>query len=86
MKKQFFPPLSFFVGVDAHIDPHADAGCLRTPNRAKPDKNRDGILSRPVIFYRSQLRTVRGKGIASRMLPMPVRYMTQRSKPRPKPA
>ena len=37
-------------------------------------------------FYRSQLPTVLGKGMASRMLPMPVRYMTQRSKPRPKPA
>ena len=36
--------------------------------------------------YRSQLPTVLGKGMASRMLPMPVRYMTQRSKPRPKPA
>ena len=28
-------------------------------------------------FYRSQLLTVLGKGITSRMLPMPVRYMTQ---------
>ena len=37
-------------------------------------------------FYRSQLLTVLGKGITSRMLPMPVRYMTHRSKPKPKPA
>ena len=37
-------------------------------------------------LYSSQLPTVLGKGMASRMLPMPVRYMTQRSKPRPKPA
>ena len=36
--------------------------------------------------YRSQLPTVRGKGSTSRMFEMPVRYMTQRSKPRPKPA
>ena len=36
--------------------------------------------------HSSQLLTVRGKGSTSRMLPMPVRYMTQRSKPRPKPA
>ena len=36
--------------------------------------------------YSSQLPTVRGNGSTSRMLEMPVRYMTQRSKPRPKPA
>ena len=37
-------------------------------------------------IYKSQLLTVRGKGMTSRMLPMPVKYITQRSKPRPKPA
>ena len=36
--------------------------------------------------YSSQLPTVRGNGSTSRMLEMPVRYMTQRSKPRPNPA
>jgi len=35
--------------------------------------------------YSSQLFTVLGNGITSRILPMPVRYITQRSKPRPKP-
>ena len=39
-----------------------------------------------ILDYSSQLPTVLGKGSTSRMLPMPVRYMTQRSKPRPKPA
>ncbi|GEM_PF-6751928 len=39
-----------------------------------------------VIYYSSQLFTVRGNGMTSRMLPMPVRYITQRSNPRPKPA
>ena len=39
-----------------------------------------------LLSYRLQFPTVLGKGMASRMLPMPVRYMTQRSKPRPKPA
>ena len=38
------------------------------------------------IPYSSQLPTVRGKGSTSRMLLIPVRYITQRSKPRPKPA
>ena len=38
------------------------------------------------VNYSSQLLTVLGKGMASRMLPMPVMYMTIRSKPRPKPA
>ena len=44
------------------------------------------VSFRAYLNYRSQLPTVLGKGMASRMLPMPVRYMTQRSKPRPKPA
>lgn len=34
----------------------------------------------------SQLPTVRGNGITSRMFDTPVRYITQRSNPRPKPA
>ena len=58
---------------------------------AKKDARRQEILPPGGVFgeepaYSSQLPTVLGKGIASRMLPMPVRYMTQRSKPRPKPA
>ena len=44
------------------------------------------IIFDTLFFYSSQLPTVRGKGMTSRMFPMPVRYMTQRSKPRPKPA
>ena len=36
--------------------------------------------------YNSQFFTVLGKGMTSRMLPIPVRYITQRSNPRPKPA
>ena len=39
-----------------------------------------------IADYSSQLPTVRGNGMTSRMLETPVRYMTQRSKPRPKPA
>ena len=39
-----------------------------------------------IFHYSSQLPTVLGKGRTSRMLPIPVRYITQRSKPRPKPA
>ena len=39
-----------------------------------------------IIHYRSQLFTVRGNGITSLMLPIPVIYITQRSKPSPKPA
>ena len=35
--------------------------------------------------YSSQLFTVLGNGITSRMLDIPVRYITQRSKPSPKP-
>ena len=38
------------------------------------------------IYYKSQLFTVRGNGITSLMLPIPVIYITQRSKPSPKPA
>lgn len=37
-------------------------------------------------IYKSQFPTVRGNGRTSRMFAIPVRYMTQRSKPRPKPA
>lgn len=36
--------------------------------------------------YSSQLLTVRGNGITSLILPIPVRYITHLSKPRPKPA
>jgi hypothetical protein len=36
--------------------------------------------------YSSQLLTVLGNGITSRILPMPVRYITHLSKPSPKPA
>ena len=39
----------------------------------------------PVYSYNSQLPTVRGNGITSLMLDTPVRYITQRSKPRPNP-
>ena len=38
------------------------------------------------LAYSSQLLTVLGNGITSRMLDIPVRYITQRSKPSPKPA
>ena len=58
---------------------------------AKKDARRQEILPPGGVFleepaYSSQLPTVRGNGSTSRMLEMPVRYMTQRSKPRPKPA
>ena len=36
--------------------------------------------------YRSQLFTVLGNGITSRILPIPVIYITARSNPSPKPA
>ena len=57
---------------------------------AKKDARRQEILPPGGVFgeepvYSSQLPTVRGNGSTSRMLEMPVRYMTQRSKPRPKP-
>src|SRR5699024_5231525 len=35
--------------------------------------------------YRSQFFTVLGNGMTSRIFDMPVRYMTQRSNPRPNP-
>ena len=38
------------------------------------------------INYSSQLPTVLGKGITSRMFDTPVRYITHLSNPRPKPA
>ena len=59
--------------------------------RAFPtQKDRDPNLHEiriPVLyfFYRSQFFTVLGYGSTSRMLAMPVIYMTQRSNPRPKP-
>ena len=58
---------------------------------AKKDARRQEILPPGGVFleepaYSSQLPTVRGNGSTSRMLEMPVRYMTQRSNPRPKPA
>ena len=52
------------------------------------DVKRDGCLQ-PSLFMsyqNSALPTVRGWGSTSRMLETPVRYMTRRSKPRPKPA
>ena len=39
-----------------------------------------------IFYHNSQFFTVLGKGMTSRMLPIPVRYITQRSNPRPKPA
>ena len=58
---------------------------------ARKDARRQEILPPGGVFleapvYSSQLPTVRGNGSTSRMLEMPVRYMTQRSKPKPKPA
>ena len=49
-------------------------GCLAS-------KGRGGLL----FLYNSQLLTVRGNGTTSRILPIPVRYITQRSNPRPNP-
>ena len=50
-------------------------------------------LQRPYIrlncilkIYSSQVPTVRGNGITSRILEIPVKYITQRSKPSPYPA
>ena len=48
--------------------------------------NAIGLFQAGKFAYSSQLLTVLGKGMASRMLPTPVMYMTMRSKPRPKPA
>ena len=51
------------------------------------NKDRERISrSQQVYSYNSQLPTVRGNGITSLMLDTPVKYITQRSKPRPKPA
>ena len=44
------------------------------------------VLNSYIITYKSQLFTVLGNGMTSRMLPIPVRYITQRSNPRPNPA
>ena len=40
----------------------------------------------PPVFYSSQLLTVLGNGITSRILDIPVRYITHRSNPSPNPA
>ena len=50
------------------------------------NKNREKSSRSAVSSYNSQLPTVRGNGITSRMFDTPVRYITQRSKPSPKPA
>ena len=55
---------------------------LRDPPQAENPAKQDSIFT---IDYSSQLPTVLGNGITSRMLPIPVRYITQRSKPRPNP-
>ena len=52
----------------------------------KNNKDRERISRSAVSSYNSQLPTVRGNGITSRMFDTPVRYITQRSKPSPKPA
>ena len=57
----------------------------KAAQRLRRARRKEGKLTFDALFYSSQLPTVRGKGMTSRMLPMPVRYMTQRSKPRPKP-
>ena len=50
-------------------------------------RKKDGRYSRPFcLFQNSALPTVRGWGSTSRILLTPVRYITRRSKPRPKPA
>ena len=50
-----------------------------------PSQRRRNLGAHPK-FQNSALPTVRGWGSTSRMLAMPVRYITIRSKPRPKPA
>ena len=79
-------------------EPLASSGCgpsapaaRLAPCRAQKGRHPSGVtksaaLSGGAVFYSSQLLTVLGKGSTSRMFEMPVRYMTQRSKPRPKPA
>ena len=52
--------------------------------RCPPERRRN--LGAHPKFQNSALPTVRGWGSTSRMLAMPVRYITIRSKPRPKPA
>ena len=52
--------------------------------RCPPERRRN--LGAHPKFQNSALPTVRGWGSTSRMLAMPVRYMTIRSNPRPKPA
>ena len=51
-----------------------------------PDARRHQKPSRTPAHQNSALPTVRGCGSTSRMLETPVRYITRRSKPRPKPA
>ena len=62
--------------------------CFRAPGEEKrppcASLHRAAFLKK--WDQKSALRAVRGKGSTSRMFCMPVRYITSRSKPRPKPA
>ena len=53
--------------------------------RKKSPRSLHASFSSILPVYRSQFLTVRGNGITSRILDIPVRYITQRSKPSPKP-
>ena len=64
----------------------AETGSLNSALLRPGSESLPASTGRAEILYNSQLFTVLGKGITSRMLDIPVRYMTQRSKPRPKPA
>ena len=73
-KRGSFQNQGFFNGLSGG-GPHGPPPLFRHP--AQP-----GFLANQY----SALPVVRGKGSTSRMFCMPVRYITSRSKPRPKPA
>ena len=62
-----------------------DKGPGTSPGENNKDRERIS-RSQQDYSYNTQLPTVRGNGITSLMLDTPVKYITQRSKPRPKPA
>ena len=78
--------------VPAHDD-HGPASrargyeCAHTLCRLEQHEYVNALLTclPPPYDYRSQFFTVLGNGITSLIFPIPVRYITQRSNPRPNP-
>ena len=83
-------PISLHILLLQDLLHSSSAHCFlrisKIPHKLSSLKSLCGISFFSTISYNSQLFTVLGNGITSRIFAIPVKYMTQRSNPSPNPA